>query len=183
MIEVEIKAKIEDNIVAYERIKEIGGIYSHSEKQHDIYFNGETRDFKKSDEALRIREIPDGEDDIKRILTYKGPKLDTETKTREEIEVTVDNTENLIEILVNIGYRPSAIVNKMRRIFTYEDYTITVDKLNELGYFMEIEYVTNEDDDIDRIQDEIFSIFEKLGITDGFEKASYLELLEENNIN
>ena len=48
---------------------------------------------------------------------------------------------------------------------------------------MEIEYVTNEDDDIDRIQSEIFSIFEKLGITDGFEKASYLELLEENNIN
>jgi len=179
MIEVEIKAKIEDNIAAYEKIKEIGGVYSHSEKQHDIYFNGENKDFKESDEALRIREVPDGED-LKRILTYKGPKLDTETKTRKEIEVTVDNTENLIEILVNIGFRPSAIVNKMRRIFTYEDYTITVDKLNKLGYFIEIEYVTSEESDIDEIQKNIFSIFEKLGIKDGFVKTSYLELLEEN---
>lgn len=178
MIEVEIKAKIEDNIKAYEKIKEIGGVYSHSEKQHDIYFNGENKDFKKSDEALRIREIPDENDDLKRILTYKGPKLNTETKTRKEIEVTVDNTENLIEILVNIGFKPSAIVNKMRRVFTYEDYIITVDKLDELGYFMEIEYVTDNESDIDRIQENIFAIFKKLGITEGFEKTSYLELLE-----
>lgn len=178
MIEVEIKAKIEDNISAYEKIKEIGGVYSHSEKQHDIYFNGENKDFKESDEALRIREIPDG-DDIKRILTYKGPKLDTQTKTRKEIEVTVDNTENMIDILVNIGFKPSAVVKKMRRIFSYEDFTITVDKLDKLGYYMEIEYVTNDESNIDTIQKDIFALFEKLGITDGFEKASYLELLEE----
>lgn len=178
MIEVEIKAKIENNIEAFEKIKEIGGVYSHSEKQHDIYFNGE-RDFKKTDEALRIREVPDG-DDLKRILTYKGPKLDTETKTRKEIEVTVDNTENMIDILVNLGFTPSAVVDKMRRIFTYEDYVISVDKLSKLGYYMEIELVTNDESDIDKIQEDIFNIFEKLGITSGFEKASYLELLEKN---
>ena len=37
------------------------------------------RDFKKTDEALRIREIPDGDNFIN-ILTFKCPKLDSETK-------------------------------------------------------------------------------------------------------
>lgn len=84
----------------------------------------------------------------------------------------------MADILNNLGYKPSAIVNKVRRIFTYNEYVITVDKLNKLGYYMEIEYVANEDDDIDTIQEEIFKIFEKMGITSGFEKTSYLELLE-----
>lgn len=185
MIEVEIKAKIYDHKLAFEKIIEIGGKYSHSEKQHDIYFNGENTDFKKTDEALRIREIPDG-DDFKKILTYKGPKLDTETKTRKEIEVEIDDKTNMTEILISLGYKPSAIVNKVRRIFTYKNYTITIDKLNELGYYMEIEYVTNNEEDISEIQNNIFNIFEKLDINKGFEKTSYLELLEQNktkNIN
>lgn len=177
MIEIEIKAKITDPKLAFEKINYIGGKYSHSEKQHDIYFNGDKKDFKKSDEALRIREIPDG-DDFKKILTYKGPKLNSETKTRKEIEVEISDTENMADILINLGYKPSTIVNKVRRIFTYNEYVITVDKLNKLGYYMEIEYVANEDDDIDTIQEEIFKIFEKMGITSGFEKTSYLELLE-----
>lgn len=177
MIEIEIKAKITDPKLAFEKINYIGGKYSHSEKQHDIYFNGDKKDFKKSDEALRIREIPDG-DDFKKILTYKGPKLNSETKTRKEIEVEISDTENMADILINLDYKPSAIVNKVRRIFTYNEYVITVDKLNKLGYYMEIEYVANEDDDIDTIQEEIFKIFEKMGITSGFEKTSYLELLE-----
>ncbi len=177
MIEVEIKAKIQDPKTAFEKIKELGGTYSHSEIQRDIYFNGENKDFRESDEALRIREIPDGDDFIN-ILTYKGPKLNTESKTRKEVEVTIDNKENMTEILISLGYRPSAIVNKVRRIFNYEEYTITVDKLKELGYYMEIEYVTDNEEDIDNIQDKIFEIFNKLGINDGFEKTSYLELLE-----
>jgi adenylate cyclase class 2 len=179
MIEVEIKAKIQDPKKAFEKIQNIGGNYDHTEIQRDIYFNGDNKDFKKSDEALRIREIPD-DDDFINILTYKGPKLDTETKTRKEIEVTIENKEKMTDILINLGYKPSAIVEKTRRIFNYEEYTITVDKLNKLGYYMEIEYVTDNEEEIKNIQDKIFSIFKKLGITEGFEKTSYLELLEKN---
>lgn len=184
MIEIEIKAKINDPKRAFEKIQEIGGVYSHTEIQRDIYFNGENKDFKKTDEALRIREIPDGDDFIN-ILTFKGPKLDSETKTRKEIEVTIDDKEKMTDILINLGFKPSAIVNKVRRIFKYEEYTITVDKLNELGHYIEIEYITKDADNIGIVQEKIFEIFENMGITEGFEKKSYLELLENkvNNIN
>ena len=84
----------------------------------------------------------------------------------------------MTDILINLGYKPSAIVNKVRRIFKYDEYTITVDKLNELGYFIEIEYVAEDTNNIDTIQQNIFDIFKKMDITEGFEKTSYLELLE-----
>ena len=180
MIEVEIKAKIDDKNEAFKKINEIGGVYSHSEKHHDIYFNGDNTDFRKTDEALRIRQIPD-RDDFKKILTYKGPKLNGETKTRKEVEVEINDTDSMAEILVNLGYKPSAIVDKVRRVFKYEDYTITVDKLNQLGYFIEIESVINDDNDITDVEEKIKGIFNKLDITRGFENLSYLELLEKAN--
>lgn len=173
-----MKAKINDKKEVLEKINEIGGKYSHTEKQHDIYYNAPNKDYAKTDEALRIREIPDG-DDFKRVLTYKGPKIDTKSKTRKEVEVTINDTDNMNEILLNLGFKPSAIVNKIRRVFDYEDYTITLDKLDKLGYYMEIEFIAKEGSNIEEIRNNIIKIFEKLGITSGFERVSYLELLQQ----
>ena len=43
---------------------------------------------------------------------------------------------------------------------------------------MEIEKGLNEEADYQESLDEIFSLYGKLGVTDGFERRSYLELLE-----
>ncbi|MCH7990085.1 MAG: class IV adenylate cyclase, partial [Planctomycetes bacterium] len=51
-------------------------------EQVDRYFNHPSRDFAQTDEALRIRTMND-----RSLLTYKGPLLDAETKTRLEIEL------------------------------------------------------------------------------------------------
>ncbi|MCD7782200.1 MAG: class IV adenylate cyclase [Methanosphaera sp.] len=179
MIEVEVKAKVNEKIEVLKKIDEMGAVYSHTEKQYDIYYNPLNKSYEDTDEALRIREIPDGEE-FKRILTYKGPKIDSKSKTRKEVEVTIDNTDNMNEILNCIGFKAAAVVNKTRRIFNYNDYTITLDKLDGLGYYMEIEYVATEDDDIKEIRDNIIDVFSDIGITDGFERESYLELLEKN---
>lgn len=178
MIEVEIKARIKDKNEALKKIKDIGGVYSHSEEQEDFYFNAPYKDYRETDEALRIRIIP-CEDGFKKILTYKGPKLDSISKTRREIEVEIDDIDNMTQLLISLGFKVSATVSKVRRIFDYQDYTITLDKLEELDYFMEIEYVAKEDDNIEEITENILKIFKKLDITEGFERKSYLELLEE----
>ena len=178
MIEVEIKAKLYSKMEALNNLKKIGAVYSHTEKQHDIYFNAPDKDFKETDEALRIRVIPT-EDTFEKILTYKGPKIDSKSKTRKEIEVKIDDVEKMTDLLISLGFKPTAVVDKVRRIFNYQDYTITLDKLESLGYFMEIEYVAEEDSNIEEIRDSIMEIFEKLNITEGFERTSYLELLEQ----
>ena len=47
---------------------------------------------------------------------------------------------------------------------------------------MEIEIALEDGENYTDAQDEIFKLFEKLGVTDGFERTSYLELLENLNI-
>lgn len=43
---------------------------------------------------------------------------------------------------------------------------------------MEIEIALKDGNNYNDAQKSIFQLFEKLGITDGFERTSYLELLE-----
>ena len=43
---------------------------------------------------------------------------------------------------------------------------------------MEIEIALEDGTDYNEAQDKIFDLFKELGITDGFERTSYLELLE-----
>ena len=46
---------------------------------------------------------------------------------------------------------------------------------------MEIEIALNDSEDYTEAQNRIFQLFEKLKITDGFERTSYMELLENLN--
>ncbi|HIH62261.1 MAG TPA: class IV adenylate cyclase, partial [Methanobacteriales archaeon] len=69
MIEVEVKAKTDHRIK--KKLESIGAQKIRTEKQEDIYFNAPHKDFKITDEALRIRETP-----TRTLLTYKGPKID-----------------------------------------------------------------------------------------------------------
>ena len=55
MIEVEVKAKIENFEDMKKKLENLGAIKSKKEFQEDIYFNSPIVDFAKSDEALRIR--------------------------------------------------------------------------------------------------------------------------------
>jgi adenylate cyclase class 2 len=48
---------------------------------------------------------------------------------------------------------------------------------------MEIEVALDDGEDYSQAQDKIFELFEKLGVTDGFERTSYMELLENLNTN
>ena len=86
MIEVEVKARARED--TKERIFALGATLLRVETHLDLYFNSPLRDFKTSDEALRIRIKEDGAR-----LTYKGPKLDLETKSRRELTVKIDDAD------------------------------------------------------------------------------------------
>ena len=71
--------------------------------QEDIYLSHPSRDFRVTNEALRIRRIGD-----ENRITYKGPRLSGPTKTREEIEISLDHGqvafEQLLRLLENLGF-------------------------------------------------------------------------------
>ena len=176
MIEVEVKAHANDFNDVKVKLNEIGAERTGLEHQKDVYFNAPDRDFAETDEALRIREIPD-ESGKRIILTYKGAKMDEVSKTRKEIEVDVSDTENMTAILENLGFRAAARVEKKRVIYQFNEAVISLDEVLNVGKFVEIEMEAQEGEDFSHARDEIFDLFKKLGIEDGFERRSYLELM------
>ncbi|MBR2558007.1 MAG: class IV adenylate cyclase [Methanobrevibacter sp.] len=177
MIEVEVKAKIDNFEDVEKKLNEIGAKKSKKEFQEDIYFASPIVDFAKTDEALRIRTTK--EDNTSKIfITYKGPKIDKKSKTRKEIEMGIEEAEKCSEIFEAIGFEKVRTVSKNRQYYTYENFEISLDDIEGLDPYMEIEVALEDGQDYSNAQDSIFELFEKLGITDGFERTSYLELLE-----
>ena len=143
--------------------------------QIDIYFNHPCRDFRITDEALRLRrEIRN--DTEKFLLTYKGPRTDPKSKTREEIEVEISDCEGVVNLLKKLGFEQVCIIKKRRKIYEYKDFVISFDEVDGLGLFVEVEKSTLRREDVPKIRDEMITILRELGVQK-FERRSYLEMI------
>lgn len=177
MIEVEVKAKINSFEEIEEKLNEIGAIKTKKEFQEDIYFNSPVVDFAKTDEALRIRTTKEN-DSTHIFITYKGPKIDSASKTRKEIEMGIEDSIKCAGIFEEIGFKKVRTVRKNRQYYEYENFEISLDDIEGLDPYMEIEIALDDGEDYSEAQNRIFELFERLDIMDGFERTSYLELLE-----
>ena len=177
MIEVEVKAKIENFEDMEKKLKNLGAIKSKKEFQEDIYFNSPIADFAKTDEALRIRTTKENEK-TNIFITYKGPKIDSKSKTRKEVEIKIEDSEKCSDIFQSLGFTKVRAVRKNRQYYTYENFEISLDDVEGLEPYMEIEISLEDGSDYAEAQEKIFGLFSRLGIEDGFERTSYLELLE-----
>jgi len=194
MIEVEIKVKISDPNQVRKRFEENKGVYKISLHHEDTYFNMPKglRDFKQTDEALRLRKSIEFNRDNRAIaqkinyfITYKGKKIDKTTKTREEIEVKINEIEDMKNLLKLLGFREVFTVIKERELydFLFEDVRIEalIDYLPVLKqYFVEVELMTESYEDIKKSRKILFRFLEKFGIKkEESIRTSYLELIAE----
>lgn len=141
--------------------------------EHDLYFNHPCRDFGETDEALRIRKDLEGVS-----LTYKGPKVDFETKSREEIKIKVNNFEEAVKLLEKLGFIPVREVKKLRKIYRLGDAIVCVDDVEGVGKFVEIEV---ESDNIEK-KEKLFEIAKFLGYSRSESiTESYLEMVLKNS--
>ncbi|PKP54449.1 MAG: class IV adenylate cyclase [Candidatus Altiarchaeales archaeon HGW-Altiarchaeales-3] len=154
MLEVEIKARIADVSKLDEirnKLKSLNAKFIKTEIQEDIYFAHPTRDFGKTDEAIRVRKI-----DNDYFLTYKGPRIDKETKTREEIEILVE--KDITKILKKLCFAEWRCVKKTRETYKLDGLTICLDDVFGIGNFIEIESGDYGD------KEKIFEMLGKLGV-------------------
>ena len=149
--------------------------------QVDCYYRHPQRDFSQTDEAFRLRSV--GEQNF---MTYKGPKLDVETKTRHEEEVRLaDGLEarNTCDAIIRqLSFEPVATVTKERRLaktqrqgFTAE---IAIDDVADVGRFVELEISIDSDDAtaMHSAKQALAELAQELKLTE-IERRSYLELL------
>ncbi len=179
MIEIELKGYADDRI--FERVRERFE-FMRKERQEDLYFQHPCRDFAETDEALRIR-IKKFNGHFEAFLTYKGPKLDRISKTRREIEVPINDVDAYIDILHSLGFREVISVEKTReKYYVEKGITITLDEVEGLGKFIEIEKLAGGDVSIDQEVENLKRMLLDLGVRK-FERRSYLELLLQRGMN
>ena len=169
-LEIEAKAYVED-IGKIERIlSEMGAHREGTCYQTDSYFNHPSRNFAQTDEALRIR-ISNSDT----FLTYKGPKIDSFTKTREELEIHIDDPDISRLLLERLGFQFIAQVKKERTMYGYEDLHICLDDVEGLGTFIEVEI---QEKDLEKGRSKALGFLKQLHLY-RLETRSYLELLLE----
>lgn len=192
MFEVEMKVKVKN----YDELKDIldnRTIQGDPMENFDLYFNHTSpeRDFSKTDEAIRIRVTKVyGLNDNKiksetADLTYKGPKLDAQIKTRVENVVSFDPKDiKPMESILKVMNLKKVIEIRKKRLpytITYQNYDIEI-VLDEIEYlprhYMELEIQCKEKEETTKAKEVMISLLNEFGysIEDSI-RDSYLELI------
>ncbi len=185
MYEVELKASLKEISAeeAVQRALSLGFVYDRTLIETDTYYNGIDRNFMDTDEALRIRSCScrhDGKEETRTaFITYKGPKLDGISSTRQEYETTVGDASTVRTILETLGYSPVLTVSKNRREFKSADgITLCVDLVKGLPPYIELEAIVPEQKEKDDALHRLFHMLHELGIPkENTTRKSYLEML------
>ena len=176
--EVELKFPLAAPDDVLTRLTNLGAQAAAPMEQVDRYFNHPARDFVVTDEALRIRSV--GQSNC---VTYKGPIIDTATKTRREIEVPFADgplaSEQMATVWQLLGFRAVREVRKTRTPLALDwrgtHFELALDNVPPLGTFLEIELLS-DDAGRDAARDAILALARELDLTNP-ERRSYLELL------
>jgi adenylate cyclase class 2 len=173
MIEVEVKVKVVDDVEKL--INALGGVLIGVEEHVDVYFNHSSRDFKDTDEVLRLRKVNSHAE-----LTYKGPRIGSVSKTREELTLVVDSFDTCREILRKLSFIEFIELSKTRKIYRVDEFKINLDDVRGLGKYVEVEAEASSISDVPNVEGKIRRMLEKLGFREEqFIKKSYIELILE----
>lgn len=181
MIEVEIKASVDDHSRIADNLTSLGFKKNKTVIETDIYFNGNNRDFRHTDEALRLRSAKNAEDGTElSFITYKGSKLDNISQTRKEYEVPIEKSDIMYDIFSLLGYQPMISVSKTRQYYSRNGIAACLDKVEGLGSFIELEILEKTENSFGDSVSKLLSLLSELGVPEtALTRKSYLELLLE----
>jgi adenylate cyclase class 2 len=171
MLEVELKVKIPSPGPVREQLSTKHAEFMGKVHEHDIFYNAPHRDFGITDEAVRVRYTGD-----RAVVTYKGPKIKKfGLKAREELNFGVESGGTFETMLDRLGFTKTLEVNKWRENYRLGNATISLDDVDGLGTFAEIEVIVGND--TENPTDQIGKIAKEIGVEGEPILESYLELL------
>ncbi len=165
-MEVEIKARANEKALRFisDNMKNPEILH-----QRDVYYEHPCKSYAETDEAVRVRH-----ENGRIFMTYKGPKIDRTTKTREEIEFQVPEDAELF--LEKLGFVRKTEVIKERRLYHYMGFEVCVDHVRGLGVFIEIE----RQGEAEKERPKVMALAGEMGLEELITK-SYLEMLLEKS--
>jgi adenylate cyclase class 2 len=155
--EIEVKARLRDYKTILEKLNQLGCVFSPETTQIDRIFIpiGSSIPVAKGVNVLRLRR-----ENRKILLTLK--QVNNNQLDKIEKEFYVSDEEKAIDAILLLGFQESVSVEKKRKKCILNDYEICIDTVTNLGQFIEIEKITDEETDI--VQSELFSFLESIGV-------------------
>ena len=173
MKEIEILVEVYDSI---DKVKKTLIKYEHIGLKHTIdeyYYDPKRKDLKpdKNNQLSHCLRLRSKNNDYS--ITYKDDVFEKgKWLYSNEYETKVESVDMLREIFKRLGLIKFIEINNKKEIYKTDKYEIAVEDVKDLGIFMEVEYCTNDDVDVNAI---------KKGIDD-FIKALKLNVSEELNM-
>jgi adenylate cyclase class 2 len=176
--EIEQKYRTTEHPAIAARLRELGAESGTLQEQEDAYLNHPSRDFAVTKEALRLRRTGH-----QSAITYKGPRREGPTKTREEIEVPISDPESawhrLLQLFEALGFRTVAVIRKARTPYHLtmagRKVEIVLDVAEGLGTFVEVETIVESESEMPDAQRVVLELAEALGLA-VVEPRSYLRM-------
>ena len=176
-LEAECKYRVDRLDETRSGLEMIEAQFVRRESHCDTYLRHPSRDFRATDEALRIREV-----DGKPFITYKGKRREGPIKIRPEIELPLVETTvpDWLAIWSHLGFSVASQVKKTRDVYFLEFKSrpthVTLDHVESLGYFVEIEQSLHHPSEISAAQPDIQELAAQLKLAQ-VEPRSYLGML------
>ncbi|WP_215538143.1 class IV adenylate cyclase [Borreliella bavariensis] len=138
----------------------------------DIYYSN----LKK---IIRIRKL----NTLEKIVTFKKKILDNNNaiEINEEVEFKIDNINNFLILIKELEFKKLYKKIKKSLIYQTNNLNVEINEIKNLGFFLEIEKIINNQNDIDLAKKEIHKIINQFGLQENLETRSYFELLSLTN--
>lgn len=175
-IEVEIRSRVNNFEGIKNSLRKMGASFIKTESQTDKIFGADKfldADHKMAEGGIvaRIRGV-NGKNNLefKEILREGGG-----------IELSCPMASIAIgeKILKKLDFKEAFTVKKNREVYSYNNFVICLDKVEQLGNFIEIEKKINSEDKIEEIKEDCLALLEKIAPGAKVENRKYGDLMQE----
>ncbi|PRQ92406.1 class IV adenylate cyclase [Borreliella burgdorferi] len=134
----------------------------------DIYYSNQKK-------IIRIRKL----NTLEKIVTFKKKILDNNhtVEINKEIEFKIDSINNFLTLIKELKFKKLYKKIKKSLIYQTNNLNIEINEIKNLGFFLEIEKIINNQNDIDLAKKEIDNMISQFGLKENIETRPYSELL------
>ena len=175
MIEVEIRAKIENNDSLKESLNSIGIQFIKTIKQEDRIFGhpkflDENTKIIEGGLSARIRGVNNiFKLEFKEIVRQGGGI---------EISGDLDDAKEGIELLNKLGFEEAFAISKVRDIYKYNNFEIVLDHVEQLGNFIEIEKMVDSKEEIEKAREDCINLLNKISPESKITDEKYGDMMQ-----
>lgn len=172
MINIELKVKVNNHRATINRLNSIGASKGEKLYQKDTYYNCTSN-------RIKVREI---NNNIYQLIVYKREDKSESKISNYKVDNISEEKASQIKRILKRTRGESIQVYKIRELWIYKHTRVHLDKVKNLGYFIELETIVNNKNNMDYFVEEHRELIGLLKLNEYKKiKNSYSDLLINKN--